>query len=475
MQVERRSLVAGLAASALAGRARASVDTLDGLRSKLTGRLILPADPGYDAARRGASFSPAEDRRPAAIVQCASDDDVARAIGFARAGALAVSVRAGGHDVLGECANDGGVMIDLSAMKRIEIDAAGSVAQVQAGVRSGAFASAAKPYGLAPVLGCNPGVGVAGLTLGGGLGWFLGTRGAACDNLIGADLVTADGRRLRVSERENPDLFWGLRGGGGNFGVVTALRYRVHAVTTVTAGAIGFRGDLGAFLRFYRDLMAAAPDALAIELSISAGRTPAVVAICCWSGAQEEGERVLRSLRAFDKPSFERLGPVAYGDFAGRTGDGPAPGNLFWRGGSLDRLSDAAIDRLTEIAKAGPPGLSIGLGHYMHGQICKLPDSATPLVRRPGQLSYFIGAGWGVPAQAGAAMDSVTSAMAALGPPSSKATYINYLSSDSEAAVRAAYGPANYARLQRLKDRYDPANLFHLNRNVRPSSDHRTG
>jgi len=478
MTLGRRSLVAGLAASALAWEARAalgSAGTLAGLRSRLKGRLILPGDDGYAAARRGASFSPAEDRHPAAIVQCADESDVARAIDAARTASLAIAVKSGGHDVLGECTADGGLVIDLGAMTRVDIDAAQQTATVQAGVRSGAFTAAAKPFGLAPVLGCNPGVGVAGLTLGGGLGWFLGTHGAACDNLIGADLVTADGRRLAVSARENPDLFWAIRGGGGNFGVATSLRCRLQPVTTVLAGVVGFRGDPGAFLRFYRDFMARAPDALAVELSISAGATPAILAICCWSGDLDEGQRVLAPLRAFDKPTVERIGPVAYGDFAGRAGGGAATGNLFWRGGSLDRLSDEAIGRLAEIAQAGPRNLSIGLGHYMHGRICAAPVGATPLVRQPGQLSYFLGAGWDAPAQAGAAMDAVTAAVAALRPVSSQAAYINYLSTDDESAVRAAYGAANYARLQRLKDRYDPANLFRLNRNVRPSFSRRTG
>jgi FAD/FMN-containing dehydrogenase len=468
MQTGRRNLMAGLAASALAGRARATAP-LDGLRSRLKGRLILPGDAVYDSARRGASFSPAEDRRPAAIVQCADASDVARAIDFARSASLAIAVKAGGHDVLGECVNDGGVVIDLGPMTGIDIDAANRTAVVQAGVRSGAFTAAAKPHGLAPVLGCNPAVGVAGLTLGGGLGWFLGTHGAACDNLIGADLVTADGRRLRLSERENPDLFWGVRGGGGNFGVVTSLRYRLQPITTVLAGVLGFRGDPAPFLRFYRDFMAAAPDALAVELSISAGRAPTILAICCWSGSLEEGQRILAPLRSFDKPTLERIGPMAYGDFAGRAGGGGAAGNLFWRGGSLDRLNDAAIGRLAEIAQAGPPNLSIGLGHYMHGQICAVPSGATPLVRRPGQLSYFIGTGWDAPAQAPASIEAVTSAMATLRPVSAQATYVNYLSSDAEDAVRAAYGEANYARLQRLKTRYDPGNLFHFNRNIRPT------
>jgi hypothetical protein len=220
--------------------------------------------------------------------------------------------------------------------------------------------------------------------------------------------------------------------------------------------------------------MARAPDPLAVELSISAGRLPAILAICCWSGSPDEGQRVLAPLRTFDTPTVERIGPVAYGDFAGRAGGGSPGGNLFWRGGSLDGLSDAAIGRLADIALAGPPNLSIGLGHYMHGRICDVPGEATPLARRRGQLSYFIGAGWDAPAQAPASMAAVTSAMAALRPVSSQAAYVNYLSSDAEDAVRAAYGEANYARLQGLKSRYDPDNLFHLNRNIRPAVRGRT-
>jgi FAD/FMN-containing dehydrogenase len=471
MRFGRRGFLGGLAASSLAGRSHAAnrPTALDALRSKLKGRLIVPGDEAYDGARRGASFGPTEDRRPLLIVQCAAEDDVARAIAFGRSALLPIAVKSGGHDVLGECTTDGGVVIDLSSLKRIEIDAANATARVQAGVRSGEFALAAKAHGLAPVLGCNPAVGVAGLTLGGGLGWLLGTLGAACDNLIGADVLTADGRRLHVSEREHPDLFWGLRGGGGNFGVVTSLEYRLHPVTTVLAGAVGFRGDVGAFLRLYREVMTAAPDGLAVELSISAGAPPGIVAICCWRGNPDEGREALARLLAFGATTFDTLRPVAFGDFAG---GGPAApqGNLFWRGGSLDGLSDEAIGRLGELAQGGRPGLSIGLGHHMHGQVCAVADSATPLVRRRGQLSYFIGSGWRTPAQADAAIGSVTAAMESLRPLSTPAAYINSLSSDAEADVRGAYGEANYARLQRLKDRYDPTNLFHLNRNIRPSS-----
>jgi FAD/FMN-containing dehydrogenase len=474
MLFERRGVIAGMAASlsaAAAGASAAEPTAIQALRSQLKGGLILPGDAGYERARRGASFGPTEDRRPAAIVQCADEADVARAIAFARAAAAPIAVKSGGHDVLADCTAERGVVIDLSPLQRIAIDPATATARVGAGVRSAVFAAAAKPYGLAPALGCNPAVGVAGLTLGGGLGWLLGTRGAACDNLLSATLVTAEGRTLEVSAQSHPDLFWGLRGGGGNFGVVTELRFQLHPLDTVLAGAIGFSGDLAAFLRFYREVMAQAPDALAVELSLGSGPQPAIVAIVCASGDRDEANRALASLRSFGKPTFDTVQAIPYGLFAGPgpASGGGAQGGLYWRGGSLDRLSDEAIAALAAAAHAGPPNLSLGLGHYLHGAICRVSDGATPLRRRAGQLSYFIGAGWRDPAQGEASMAAVTAAMTALRPVSSAATYINYLSSDAEADVRAAYGPAAYGRLQRLKDRYDPENLFRLNRNVRPS------
>jgi len=464
MRMSRRSVVAAGPALALSGRARGATP-VESLRSRLHGRLILPVDADYDAARRGASFGPGEDRRPAMIAQCVDADDVARAIDFARRGGLPVAVKSGGHDVLAACIAEGGMVLDLSTMARVEIDAAARTARVQPGLRSGSFTSAAGAQGVAPVLGCNPAVGVAGLTLGGGLGWFVGRHGAACDRLLAAELVTADGARLTASAEHNPDLFWGLRGGGGNFGVVTSLTFRLEPGAEVMGGAVGFRGDPGAFLRFYRDLMANAPRELTVELTLSGGRPATLVAICCWSGGRQAGEQALEAVSAFGQPAFGRLGPVPLQAFA--VIQPPSPG-LIWRGGSLDGLSDAAIERLSAVVNDAPRSVSVGLGHFMHGAACEVAQGATAFTRRSGQFCYFVGAGWRDPAQAGSGVAAVREAMANLAPVSTESAYVNYLSRDDEGAVRSAYGAPVYRRLQALKARYDRDNVFHGNRNIRP-------
>jgi FAD/FMN-containing dehydrogenase len=472
MSMGRRSLLRAAALSFLVvcQRARAGIarSALAALRASLKGRLLGPADASFDEARRVASFNPTTDKRPSLIVQCASRDDVARAIEFARTASLEIAVKSGGHDVLGESVTSGGLMIDMSAMKEIVVDEKGTSAHVQAGVRSGEFSREAGRFDLAPVLGCNPVVGVAGLTLGGGLGWLLGTKGAACDNLIGADVVTADGRFLTTSRDENPDLFWALHGGGGNFGVVVDFQYRLHSLSKVLAGVVGFHADLGKFLTFYRDFMAQAPDALTVELNIMDNDPPLILAIVCWSGEAPEGEQVLKPLRFFEGVAFDHIREVSYGDATGPNSGGPLPRNLHWRGGTFDHLNDTIIDTLVESTKVAPAGWNIGLGHYMHGEICRITPDSTPLVRRAGQFSYFIGAGWGDGMNGTSVMRWVDLAFAAVRGLSSDAPYINYLSDDSEAAVRAAYGVGNYSRLQSLKKKYDPDNVFHLNRNIRP-------
>lgn len=438
------------------------------LRSSFKGELIFPSDAQYERARRGASFNPTTDSHPALIARCNDAGDVARALEFAALAKLEIAVKAGGHDVLGASVRTNGIVIDVSGMKRVEIDAKTRIARVGAGVRSGELNLATAPYGLAPVLGCNPAVGISGLTLGGGLGWFLGTHGAACDHLVGADIVTADGKLRRATADENAELFWGIRGGGGNFGVVTSLDLSLISQDQVLGGAIAFRADTASFLRFYRDFMHSAPDALAVELNLFSIGQPVILALVCWSGDQAEGERVLRPLRTFATPLFDSIRSVSYAHLTDSPdGGGPKVENLFWRGASLDDLSDSAIERISNIVKSAPPGWSIGLGHFMHGEVCRLAKGATPLVRTPGQFTYFIGTGWNDAAQAASCMEWVIESMADMRSASSAATYVNYLSDDSPNAIATSYGP-NYARLRTLKRRYDPGNTFHHNRNIRP-------
>jgi FAD/FMN-containing dehydrogenase len=469
-------------ASVAALGVRRRPDSLDQFRRTFQGSILQPGDPDYDRVRALSSVNPRTNKRPQLIAQCVSPDDVRRALDLARSRSWEIAVRAGGHDLLGASACDDGIVIDLSKMRSTAIDRDRMTAQVEAGVRAGDLTAAASRLGLAAVLGCHPDVGVAGLTLGGGLGWLLGRFGAACDNVESMDVVTADGAVRHSSAHENADLFWALRGGGGNFGIVTRLEYQLRPVDQVLGGPLAIKGDLAPFLRFYRDFMKDAPDGLTAEVTILMLDEPTLLCTPCWSGEIAEGERVLRPLRAFGPPVADAIAPASFAHLTDRPGPefgarvfGPPPATAppvattydYWKGGSLNPLTDGAIAQLLAPLATATRGMSIGLGHFMHGQICRVPSGATPLVRTPGQLTYFFDASWRNVARANEAMAWVDNAWSAMRPFWSAGTYVNYLSRDDQDAVRASYGP-NYQRLVELKRRYDPDNIFHLNRNIRP-------
>jgi len=414
------------------------------------------------------------------ISRPASSDDVVKAVRYAREKQTDVAVRSGGHDLLGASVCDG-MVIDLSQMKKIEIDRDAGTVRVEAGVRASDLNRATQAVGMAVPLGCHPAVGIAGLTLGGGLGWLLGKYGATCDNLAGIDVVTADGSILHASTTENSDLFWAVRGGGGNFGIATAFEYRLHAVDQVMGGVIAYRADLAQFLRFYSAFMKEAPPELTVELNILLNAGPTIIVMVCWSGDATEGARVLRPLRSFGPPAKDLVNSVAYlhlmdsfpqlGSLLGPPPprDRKGPPDIYWRGGSLLALTNAAADQLAAIAADAPPGSSMGIGHYMHGQVCRVAANASPLPRVDGQYTYFINGSWYEERQAEASMAWVDRSWKAMRPHSSEGAYINYLSTDDPSAVQASYGK-NYARLVQLKRKFDPTNFFHHNRNIRVPS-----
>lgn len=468
-------------------------DGLSRLRSSLKGTLILPGDDRFDAARRVGSFNPLTDKRPAIIALCADAPDVVRSLEFARLNNLEIAVRGGGQDVLGKSVCEGGMVIDLGPMKAIAVDPKHRVVSAQAGLRTGELDDALQAHGLTAALGCHPAVGISGLTLGGGLGWFVGRFGATCDNLLAAEVITADGRRLRASEEENPDLFWGLRGGGGNFGIVTTFEYRVHPVNHVLGGFLAYRGSqIREFLRFYREYMAQAPDELTVEVAMSAPGTPdtpIVMAITSYSGDPRTGERILAPLRSFGPPLADTIAEVSYTRLtdrppilAGLRMLGPVgtlwagvgllraePEYGYWKGAYAPALVEPAIEAFAESVSQAPPGWWIGLGHYMHGAVCRVDSRATALPRPSAGYSYFFNAHWRDPAVSQDRMGWVDRSWASMARFSSKGTYINYLSSGSEEAVKASYGD-NFSRLVALKNKFDPSNVFHLNRNIRPAA-----
>ncbi len=435
----------------------------------LHGRLIRPDDDGYDTARK--VWNGMIDRRPALIVRCASADDVARAITFARGQQLPVSVRGGGHSTAGFAVCDGGLVIDLSQMKGISVDPQNRTAHAEPGLTLKELIEATQPHGLATTTGVVSDTGIAGLTLGGGLGWLMGKFGLTCDNVLSFEVVTADGQLRRASAGENPDLYWALRGGGGNFGVVTGFEYRLHPVGQVLAGMVVHpMFQAKDVLRFYRDFTASAPDELtagAALLTAPDGH-PAVAIIVCYCGSLPEGERVVAPVRQFGPPLLDMIHPMDYLDAIQMIDAGNPPGHHYYeKGCSVKHLTNGAIDAIVGAGTVFTSPLSLVLIQHVHGAVSRIAPHATAFaLRGEYYLPAFI-AQW----PDGAADRHIAWSRAswtALQPFASEGTYVNFMAADETDRVRVAYG-MNYERLVALKNQYDPANLFRHNQNIRPS------
>jgi FAD/FMN-containing dehydrogenase len=435
----------------------------------IAAHVIRPNDPGYDDAR--AVFNAMIDRRPLAIVRCRDAVDVAAGIRYARDHDLVLSVRGGGHGVAGNAVCDGGIMLDLSAMKDVTVDPAQRTAHAGPGLLLGELDAATQRFGLATPLGVMSDTGIAGLTLGGGLGWLNAGYGLACDNLIGARVVTADGDIVDVGPDEHPDLLWGLRGGGGNLAVVTSFIYRLHPVSSVLAGALTHPWAAAReVLRHHHVFMASAPDELtsAVSLGLDAAGAPAVTIVVCWSGDPAEGERVLRPLRSFGPPIGDSIGLLPYLDWQ-RAADPAFPrGRLhYWKSGFLRHLTDAALDALLALPPTTPtPAVGIGL-QGLRGAAARVPVEATAFPHRAEQYDLLILAQWSDPARTDEQVGWTRAAFDAVRPHLEDAVYVNNLGTEGAERVRSAYGP-NHARLAALKRTYDPANVFRLNQNVSP-------
>jgi hypothetical protein len=439
------------------------------LTRDLPGEVLRPGDGGYDSAR--AVFNRMIDRRPLAVVRCHEPADVARGIAFARAHDLVLSVRGGGHNVAGNAVCDGGIMLDLSPMKDLRVDPVRRTASAGPGLLLGDLDRGTERHGLATPLGVMSGTGIAGLTLGGGLGWLNGRYGLACDNLVAAEVVTADGELLEVGPDAHADLLWGLRGGGGNFGVVTSFTYRLHPVGPVLAGGLAFPWAMARdVLAFHHEFMATAPDELtsAVSLALDPAGAPAVSIGLCWCGPPDEGERVLRPLRAFGPPSQDGIAVLPYADWQCAPDAGYPLGRLhYWKSGYLRHLTDAAVDTLLGLVQGMPSGVSgIGL-QGLRGAASRVPVDATAFPHRAEQYDFLILAQW---SDAGESERNITWAresFAAMRPHLEDGVYVNNLGAEGPDRVRAAYGP-NHERLAALKNVYDPANVFRLNQNVAP-------
>jgi FAD/FMN-containing dehydrogenase len=451
------------------------------LAQSLRGELIRPTDPGYDDAR--AIWNGAHDRHPALIVRCAGVADVMRAVEFARSEELLVAVRGGGHSIPGFSTVDGGIVIDLSAMQGVHVDPVAQTARAQGGVTWAGFDHETQAHGLAVTGGLVSTTGIAGFTLGGGIGWLMRKHGLTADNLIGADVVTADGRLVHASESENPDLFWGLRGGGGNFGVVTSFDYRLHRVgPTVVGGAIFYPGEMaGEILRFFREWSLGAPDELTALVSLAtappaaflpeeAHGKPMVAIPAVYAGALEDGQRAVQPLRELGEPIADLLGPIPYVAMQQLLDPlwGPGAHNYF-KAGWLRWLDDRAIDTLVEYHRAvTSPKTEIHV-HQMGGAVGRVPAGATAFGDRSAPFLLNIIASTFTSDGYDDAVGWAQRLHAAMQPALTGGTYVNFLSAEGEERVRAAYEPETLARLTAVKDEYDPTNLFRLNQNITPS------
>lgn len=445
---------------------------IEGFAATFQGSLLRAQDSGFDDAR--AVWNAMIDRKPALIARCKDAVDVANAVRFARTRDLLISVRGGGHNVAGNAVCDGGLMIDLSLMREIRIDPDRRTAQVTAGALWDAVDRETQVFGLATTGGTVSHTGVAGLTLGGGLGWLMGRHGLTCDNLISAEVVTAEGDRLTANAAEHPELFWALRGGGGNFGVVTSFLFQVHEVGPTILGGLMIYPILQAreVLRFYREYARSTPDdltAFAVLLSTPEGH-PAVAIAVGWFGPHPEGEKQLEPLRRFGAPVADMVGPMPYRQLQSIF-DAAAPHGIYryWKSGYVTELADDLIEVIVERAATKPSPLTAVLLFHMHGAASRVPAGETAFASRRDQWDLDILSQWTDPGE-GDRHVSWTRDFWKQVEPFSQGVYVNHLDADDrESRVRAAYG-ANYGRLAEIKKRYDPDNFFRLNNNIQPAT-----
>jgi FAD/FMN-containing dehydrogenase len=412
------------------------------------------------------------DKKPALIVRGAGVADVISAVRFARAHNLLVAVRGGGHNVAGNAVCDGGIVIDLSRMKAIRVDPTKHTARAEGGVTWGEFDHETQAHGLATTGGFVSTTGIAGLTLGGGLGWLMGLYGLACDNLLSVDLVTADGEFVTASATEHEDLFWGVRGGGGNFGIVTSFEYRLHRLGPVLGGLLLYPlRKAREVLQFYRDYLTATPDELTsmAQFRTWLDGTPVLAIGLCYAGNLDQGERTIRPLRQVSPPLVDQVAPMAYSSLQ-RMSDRFAPPGLqnYWRSGFMRQLDDAAIDCfISHFRTVGSPQTSVLLEHP-HGTVSRVAVDQTAYCHRQDRFVYNIVSMWSDPAESDRHIAWTRELWSAMQPFSSTGVYVNYLGLEGYDRVRAAYG-ANYERLVALKNKYDPTNVFRLNQNIKPA------
>jgi len=447
--------------------------TIQKFRESFRGQLLWPGEPGYDPTR--AIPNAMIDRRPALIARCAGTADVIACVRFAREHDLVLAVRGGGHSVAGKSVCEGGLMVDLSAMKGIRVDPARRTVRAETGLKLGEFDRETQAFGLATTLGVVSATGIAGLTLGGGWGHLHAKYGLALDNVISADVVTADGRLLTANASENPDLFWGIRGGSGNFGIVTSLEYRLHEVGPIVGGAIFYPAEKAKeVMHFWREFAAESPDELVTQggsFNLPDG-VPVFAIAACYCGQVSEGEKVLQPLRSFGSPIADAFGVMSYVQLQSMFDPFFPPGRLTYvKSNFIPTLSDQAIEALVRYVGKSPSPYSFApFMEHWHGAATRVAPTETAFPHRQYSYNFFAWSNWVSPSESEKNIQWTRECWEALRPFLAADSYGNYLADEGEAVARAAYGP-NYDRLVSLKNKYDPTNFFRLNHNIKPSQE----
>jgi FAD/FMN-containing dehydrogenase len=452
--------------------------TIDDLRDQVRGGVVTSDDPTYEEARRVYNWM--IDKRPLCVVRPSGVTDVIAAVNFAREADLDLSVRGGGHSVPGFGTNDGGVVIDLSLMKGVRVDPKSKTARAEGGATWGDFNHATSAFGLATTGGIISTTGVGGLTLGGGIGYLSRGHGLSCDNLISADVVLADGEVLTASADENADLFWALRGGGGNFGVVTSLEFKLHPVKDIYGGPMFFELEhAGDLLRFYREFIADAPEEFggfpAYQIAPPLPFIPEerhgdtfIAFVSCWAGPLDEGENALKALRDVAPIVAEHVGPMPY-EALNSAFDALVPPGLqhYWKANFVTELSDAAIEAHLEHGAKIPVVNSTVHIYPINGACHRVGPDETAFGHREANFAAVIAGMWPDPAENEANIKWVRDYYAATAPHSEEGGYINFMAEDDQERAPVNYG-ASYDRLTEVKRNYDPDNLFHMNQNIKP-------
>jgi FAD/FMN-containing dehydrogenase len=452
------------------------------LKSGFQGQLLTGGDPDYEAARK--VFNAMIDRRPDVIARCRNAEDVARAVKLARQQGALVAVRGSGHNVAGYAVCDGGIVIDLSLMKNIEVNSKALTIRADAGLTWGEVNDALQPHGLAATGGFVSITGVSGLTLGGGFGWLVRKHGLALDNLLSAQVVLADGQIVTASKSENEDLFWAIRGGGGNFGVVTSFTFQVHPAGTVLAGVVVHPAEAaGGVLRCWRDFEKTSPNELTQGALLfrfpddpsappQLRAKPVIGAGGVYAGALDDGEQALAPLRSFGPPAADMFQPMPYNE-AQRMADFLwSPGRYgYWKSSYMNELNDAAIDVIIDyFARVPSPHTVVVLEHYGNGAMSRVPESDTAFGHRNWPYNFLVTSAWSDPAETDRNIAWTREFFEAMRPFLVNASYINYIGDEGIEGLKGSYSEEKFARLAAIKSKYDPTNLFRMNHNIAPVS-----